>query len=90
MDGSTIDFILIPIVAIISLATWLAATYWADSRPRTNPRTTAICPASLAEPGAVPTRPVTAPAPGQQEPASQGNAPRQATAPAGDAIPAQR
>jgi hypothetical protein len=80
MDGSPIDYIIIPIVAIISLATWLAAIYWADSHPRT----TTERPASLAEPDAVPTQPGTAPAP------SQGNVPRQATAPADDAIPAQR
>jgi len=83
MDGASVDFIVIPIVAIISLATWLAAIYWADSHPRTSPRTTTARPASFAEPG-------TAHAPIQQGLASQRNVPHQATAPAADSIPAQR
>jgi len=82
MDGAAVDFIVIPIVAIISLATWLAAIYWADRHPRTLPRTTTVGPA---EPGAVPAQSGTALAP-----TTQGNVPRQATAPAEDSIPAQR
>jgi hypothetical protein len=42
MDGATIDFIVIPIVAIISLAAWLVPIYWADSHPRKSPRTTTV------------------------------------------------
>jgi hypothetical protein len=34
MDGSAIDFIVIPIVAIISLVGWLVPIYWAASHPR--------------------------------------------------------
>ena len=34
MDGSSIDLILIPIVAVLSLVGWLVPIYWADSHPR--------------------------------------------------------
>ena len=34
MDGSPIDLILIPIVAVLSLIGWLVPIYWADSHPR--------------------------------------------------------
>jgi hypothetical protein len=34
MDGSTIDVIVIPIVAAICLATWLFMVYYAASHPR--------------------------------------------------------
>ena len=83
MDGSTIDVIIIPIVAIISLAAWLAPIYWADSHPRKSPRTTTV----TAGPDVVPGQPGTATAP-----AGQGTVPRQATAPAEDhdLIPARR
>jgi hypothetical protein len=30
MDGTTVDYVVIPIVAVICLATWLATVYWAD------------------------------------------------------------
>ena len=62
MDGATIDFIVIPIVAIINLATWLAAIYWADSHPRWGSRATTV----TREPGAIAGRvpsPRQAPAP---------------------------
>jgi hypothetical protein len=38
MDGSNYDFIVIPIVALICLASWLAIIYWADGHPKTGPR----------------------------------------------------
>lgn len=38
MDGSAADFIVIPIVAVISLAAWLVMVYWADSHPLKSPR----------------------------------------------------
>jgi hypothetical protein len=41
MDGTTADYIVIPIVAIICLATWLATIYWADAHPRKGPRAVA-------------------------------------------------
>jgi hypothetical protein len=34
MDGSPIDFIIIPIIAVVSLIAWLVPIYWADSHPR--------------------------------------------------------
>jgi hypothetical protein len=34
MTGSSIDFIVIPIVAVTSLAAWLIMVYWADSHPQ--------------------------------------------------------
>jgi uncharacterized membrane protein len=34
MTGSSIDFIVIPIVAVISLAAWLITVYYADSHPQ--------------------------------------------------------
>jgi hypothetical protein len=34
MDGSSIDLIIIPIVASLSLAIWLIGMYYADSHPR--------------------------------------------------------
>jgi hypothetical protein len=34
MDGSSVVFIVLPIVSIICLATWLGGIYWADSHPR--------------------------------------------------------
>ena len=34
MDGSPIDLILIPIIAVLSLVGWLVPIYWADSHPR--------------------------------------------------------
>jgi hypothetical protein len=34
MTGSSIDFIVIPIVATICLAAWLIMVYYADSHPR--------------------------------------------------------
>jgi hypothetical protein len=37
MDGTTADYIVIPIVAIICLAVWLATIYWADAHPRKGP-----------------------------------------------------
>ena len=33
MDGTMADFIVIPIVVVISLAAWLILVYWADSHP---------------------------------------------------------
>jgi hypothetical protein len=33
MTGSSIDFIVIPIVAVICLAVWLIMVYYADSHP---------------------------------------------------------
>jgi hypothetical protein len=38
MDGTMADFIVIPIVVVISLAAWLILVYWADSHPRKSPR----------------------------------------------------
>jgi len=83
MDGTSADFIVIPIVAVISLAAWLVPIYWADSHPRKSPRTTTV----TAGPDVVPGQPGTATAP-----AGQGTVPRQATAPAEDhdLIPARR
>jgi hypothetical protein len=81
MDGASVDFIVIPIVAIISLATWLAAIYWADSHPRTSPRTTTAPPAR---------QEFAVPEPAPQGLASHADVPRQATAPVEDSIPAQR
>jgi len=57
MDGSTVDFIAIPIVAVISLAAWLITVYWADSHPLKSPRTAT----ATAKPVSVP-RQATAPA----------------------------
>ena len=34
MDGTTVDYVIIPIVAVVCLATWLATVYWADAHPR--------------------------------------------------------
>jgi uncharacterized membrane protein len=34
MTGSSIDFIVVPIVAVISLAAWLIMVYYADSHPQ--------------------------------------------------------
>jgi hypothetical protein len=34
MDGSPIDLIVIPIVAVLSLVGWLVPIYWAASHPR--------------------------------------------------------
>ena len=34
MDGSPIDLIVIPIVAVLSLIAWLVPIYWAASHPR--------------------------------------------------------
>ena len=42
MDGTTVDYVVIPIVAVICLATWLATVYWADAHPRKSPRTAAM------------------------------------------------
>jgi hypothetical protein len=42
MDGTTVDYVVIPIVAVICLATWLAMVYWADAHPRKSPRTVAM------------------------------------------------
>jgi hypothetical protein len=42
MDGSSVDFIVIPIVAIICLATWLGGIYWADAHPRWGSRATTV------------------------------------------------
>ena len=83
MDGTSADFIVIPIVAVISLAAWLVPIYWADRHPRKSPRTMTV----TAEPDAVPGQPGAAHAP-----AGHGTVPRQATAPAEDhdLIPARR
>lgn len=42
MDGTTVDYVVIPIVAVICLATWLATVYWADAHPPKSPRTAAM------------------------------------------------
>ncbi len=34
MTGSSIDFIVIPIVSVISLAAWLIMVFYADSHPQ--------------------------------------------------------
>jgi len=39
MTGSTIDIIVIPIVATISLAVWLIMVYYSDSHPEWRYRT---------------------------------------------------
>ena len=39
MDGTTVDYVIIPIVAVICLATWLTTVYWADAHPRKRLRT---------------------------------------------------
>jgi hypothetical protein len=72
MDGTTADYIVIPIVAVICLATWLAAIYWADAHPRKAPR------AAAGQAGAAG---ATA---GQVKQVKQVTVPRQAAAPAED------
>jgi hypothetical protein len=42
MDGSSVVFIVLPIVSIICLATWLGGIYWADSHPRWGSRETTV------------------------------------------------
>ena len=42
MDGSSVDFIIIPIVAVISLAVWLVMVYWADRDPLKSQRTAIV------------------------------------------------
>jgi hypothetical protein len=42
MDGSSVDFIVIPIVAVISLAAWLVMVYWADRDPLKIQRTAIV------------------------------------------------
>jgi hypothetical protein len=42
MDGSSVDFIVIPIVAVISLAVWLVMVYWADRDPLKSQRTAIV------------------------------------------------
>jgi hypothetical protein len=34
MSGSSIDYVVIPIVAVICLAVWLGAVYYSASHPR--------------------------------------------------------
>ena len=62
MDGSSVDFIVIPIVAIICLATWLGGIYWADAHPRWGSRATTVTREPDAIAGRVPA-PRQAPAP---------------------------
>jgi hypothetical protein len=38
MDGASYDFIVIPIVALVCLASWLSIMYWADAHPKVSPR----------------------------------------------------
>lgn len=49
MDGTAVDFLVIPIVALISLAAWLVMIYVADSHPV---KDRAPASAKTAEPGA--------------------------------------
>jgi hypothetical protein len=34
MTGSSVDYIVIPIIAVIGLIVWLGGVYYADSHPR--------------------------------------------------------
>ena len=79
MDGTTVDDVIIPIVAVICLATWLATVYWADAHPRKSPGTAAMTaePDAAAGAGQAAAR-ATA---GQVQ---QVDVPRQATAPPED------
>jgi hypothetical protein len=99
MDGSSVDFIVIPIVAIISLAAWLVPIYRADSHPRKSPRTATVTDGQDAVAGsadAVPpvagppvtAHPVTAHPVTARPVARQGTVPRQPAAPAEDALTA--
>jgi hypothetical protein len=74
MDGSSVDFIVIPIVAVISLAAWLVVVYWADSHPAKSQRTATV----TDEHDAV------AAQTGRTPPVARGTVPRQPTAPADD------
>jgi hypothetical protein len=38
MDGASYDFIVIPIVALVCLASWLSIMFWADAHPKVSPR----------------------------------------------------
>ena len=77
MDGTTVDYVVIPIVAVICLATWLATVYWADAHPRKSPRTAAM----TAEPDAAEGRAAARATAGQVQ---QVDVPRQAAAPPED------
>jgi hypothetical protein len=81
MDGSSIDFVVIPVIVVPLLALWIIGMYYADShlRWRTGPSggPSAV---SAGEVAATPVR-VTVPA--------QAQAPAQATAPAQVRVPPQ-
>lgn len=49
MDGSAVDFIIIPIVVVPCLAAWLIAVY----RASTHPKTSRPAPTAIAEPDAI-------------------------------------
>ena len=86
MDGSSVDFIVIPIVAVISLAAWLVMVYWADSHPRKSQRTAMVTGEQDAAAGQADT------ADTAQSAAGPGTVPRQSAAPPGheDVTPARQ
>ena len=76
MDGSSVDFIVIPIVAVISLAAWLVMVYWADSHPPKSQRTAMVTGEQDAAAGQADTTGTA------QSAAGPGTVPRQPAAPA--------
>ena len=82
MDGTTVDYVIIPIVAVICLATWLATVYWADAHPRKRLRTAAMTADGHAAAGHAGAGQAAARATAGQ--VQQVDVPRQATAPPED------